>query len=184
MAKKKLVAGLGGSAGVNAQPGMLDPARSGISGSSTNKANKGIDKMLPFPNQIGVDPLLPPKGSRDSGGGSSSYGGGYGGGGGGGGGGGSAAPAKSSREEARAVLYAGLASILGRKPTKAEVDAYLTALNVQEGKAPGMSADLKGQFTSDWIDEDPDLKAERRGYETATKYFDAFTKAIQSPVSI
>lgn len=127
--------------------------------------------------------LLPPE-SPDP---SASSGGGYGGGsGGGGGGGGSAAPKNSSRAEARAVLYAGLASILGRKPTKAEVDAYHKALGIFEtaNADGGVSTDMKTQMMSDWIDEDPDLKAERRGYETATKYFDAFTKAIQSPVSI
>lgn len=131
----------------------------------------------------------PPK-SASSGGSSSggSYGGGGGGsyGGGGGGGGGGAAPATSSKAEARAVLFAGLASILGRKPTKSEINAYHKALGIfeTENADGGISADMKTQMMSDFVDDDPDLRAERRGYEVATKYFSAFAKAIQSPVSI
>ena len=130
----------------------------------------------------------PPK-SASSGGSSSggSYGGGGGGSyGGGGGGGGSAAPKTSSKAEARAVLFAGLASILGRKPTKSEINAYHKALGIfeTENADGGISADMKTQMMSDFVDDDPDLRAERRSYEVATKYFSAFAKAIQSPVSI
>ena len=95
----------------------------------------------------------PPK-SASSGGSSSggSYGGGGGGsyGGGGGGGGGGAAPATSSKAEARAVLFAGLASILGRKPTKSEINAYHKALGIfeTENADGGISADMKTQMMS------------------------------------
>lgn len=150
----------------------------------TNQVTNNLTHLdIPSPTKWLGKELAPPDGARPTDGGG---GGGYGGGGGGGGGGGSAAPKNSSKSEARAVLYAGLVSILGRKPTKAEVDAYHKALGIFEtaNADGGISTDMRAQFNSDWVDEDPDLKAERRGYETATKYFDAFTKAIQSPVSI
>lgn len=147
----------------------------------------------------GKDPNL---GGGSSGGSSySSYsgGGGYGGGGGGGGGGSSTHTTTnlSSRAEARAVLYAGLQTVLGRKPTKGEVDAYYKALNVYEKKHPttsttsgnastttgGVSATMASQFTKDFVHKDADLKAEQGSFDIASKYMNAFISAISGPVS-
>ncbi len=156
-----------------------------------------------FHRRPGKDPNL---GGGSSGGSSYSsysggggYGGGYGGGGGGGGGGGSSTHTTtnlSSRAEARAVLYAGLQTVLGRKPTKGEVDAYYKALNVYEKKHPttttssgdattstgGVSATMASQFTKDFVNKDADLKAEQGSFDIASKYMNAFISAISGPV--
>lgn len=153
-----------------------------------------------FHRRPGKDPNL---GGGSSGGSSySSYsgGGGYGGGGYGGGGGGSSTHTTtnlSSRAEARAVLYAGLESILGRRPLKGEVDAYFKALGKFEKKHPtttttsgdtttstgGVSATMASQFTKDFVHKDADLKAEQGSFDIASKYMNAFISAISGPVS-
>lgn len=132
-------------------------------------------------------------------GGGGGYGGGYGSGGGGGGGSSThTTTSLSSRAEARAVLYAGLQTVLGRKPQKSEVDAYYKALNVYEKKHPttttssgdattstgGVSSTMASQFTKDFVHKDADLKAEQGSFDIASKYMNAFISAINAPVSI
>ena len=163
---------------------------------------QGQDPKYTGNKQIAAPPPPPSGyGSGSGGGGYSGYGYGYGGGGGGGGGGGSSTHTTtnlSSRAEARAVLYAGLQTVLGRKPQKSEVDAYYKALNVYEKKHPtvttssgdtttqtgGVSSTMGAQFTQDWVNQDADLKAEKGSYDIASKYMNAFIQAIQGPVNL
>lgn len=170
----------------------MNPAGSvGGYGPKMPRKDKGGGNRRPGP-----DPNL---GGGSSGGSSySSYSGGGGYGGGGGGSSTHTTTNLSSRAEARAVLYAGLESILGRRPLKGEVDAYYKALNVYEKKHPttttssgdattstgGVSATMASQFTKDFVHKDADLKAEQGSFDIASKYMNAFISAINAPVSI
>lgn len=105
-------------------------------------------------------------GSSGGGGGSRSYSSGGGGGGGG---------SSYTRLDAKAILVAGMQGILGRAPTKKEIDKYLASLTAA---APG-SADATAQFTTDWLDKN--LHKGVGTQQVAQNYMSVFENALKAP---
>jgi len=101
---------------------------------------------------------------------------------------------------ARALLDKVLAEELGRDPTAAERNAFLSALHAAERANPvrttqrldrstGMylTSETSGgidpeEFARQWVDDDETRAKERGDYQMAGTYFDALLQAIQSPV--
>ena len=105
----------------------------------------------------------------------------------------------SNPQTAKAIINQALSNQIGRKATDDEVAAFTKALNAQEKANPtimkttfdgsgssestqsgGFDMNSKQQFAVDEAQDDPAYSP----YQKATTYFDAFVKAIQSPVAL
>lgn len=172
---------------------------------SNNSANAGPHWGTVYGGLVaGAGAGKPPKGGTGAGkpapAATSSGGlsGAYGGGGGGGGSSTTTTTTISTRQQARAVLHAGLKNILGRRPTRREVDRYLKALNEFERENPqtstfegeagetsgGVSAEMADLFTEDFVRENKKLRREHGAYQAATTYMDVFMKALGPAVNL
>jgi hypothetical protein len=98
----------------------------------------------------------------------------------GGGGGGGVAPAPG-KDETRAIVMAGMKQYLGREATKKEVNAFFKKFTDYSAKNENTTnAGMQEEFMQDWIEDRPKLRKEYAQYSVATRYMDAFDRALSS----
>ena len=112
---------------------------------------------------------------------SSSSGGGYSGGGSSSGGGGGGMPEAPTKHEARAIVMAGMKDYLGREASKKEVAAFFKKFtDFAAENDNNVSSGVQDEFMQDWIEDRPKLRKEYAQYSVATRYMDAFDRALSS----
>ena len=112
---------------------------------------------------------------------SSSSSGGYSGGGSSSGGGGGGMPEAPTKHEARAIVMAGMKDYLGREASKKEVAAFFKKFtDFAAENDNNVSSGVQDEFMQDWIEDRPKLRKEYAQYSVATKYMDAFDRALSS----
>ena len=129
----------------------------------------------------GVKGTTKPKKPAASSGGGSSSGGYSGGGSSSGGGGGGGMPEAPTKYEARAIVMAGMKDYLGREASKKEVAAFFKKFtDFAAENDNNVSSGVQDEFMQDWIEDRPKLRKEYAQYSVATKYMDAFDRALSS----